>query len=342
MSMNTHPHNHPQSSLVTPYTRLRRLRQHPKLRDLVRETTVSVHDLICPLFIKQGIDRKIAISTMPGQYQLSLNEVAEEATRIYELGIPAVLLFGIPTHKDSSGSDAYNDNGIVQQAIRLIKKAVPDLLIISDICCCEYTDHGHCGAISQCRGHHDVDNDETLILLAKQAISHVQAGADMVAPSGMIDGMVAAMRQALDNENFTHIPILSYSVKYATSLYGPFREAAEGAPKFGDRSTYQMDIANGREALREAELDIAEGADILMVKPATLYLDIIHRLKATYPQLPLAAYHVSGEYAMIKAAAQQGWINEQKVVTETLIAIKRAGADMIITYHAQDYAQWLR
>lgn len=318
--------------------RLRRLRQHPRLRELVRETQVNISDLIQPLFIKEGLKQKQAIASMPGLYQLTLGDVVAEATQIYQLGIPAVMLFGIPLHKDDVGSASYQENGIIQQAIRLIKAAVPELLVMSDLCFCEYMDHGHCGVMNLQRN--DVDNDRTLELLGKQAVSHAMAGVDVIVPSGMMDGKVAATRYALDKHQFQHIPILSHTAKYSSSFYGPFREAAEGAPQFGDRSSYQMDIANGQEALREAELDLAEGADILMVKPASIYLDVICRIKEKYPHIPVSAYHVSGEYAMLKAAAAQGWLNERKVVHETLTAIKRAGADMIVTYYAKEFAQW--
>ena len=325
-----------------PTTRLRRLRQHPKVRDLVRETALSVNDLICPIFIKHGSGEKTPIASMPGQYQIHLEHLDAEIDSIIALNIPAILLFGIPETKDAIGSDGFNRDGIVAQAIRKIKQHAPELLIISDICCCEYTDHGHCGIVDDHTGCVDVNNDETLNLLQQQAITHVQAGADIIAPSGAMDGMVQAIRSALDAEHFHHIPILSYSMKYASAFYGPFREAAEGAPQFGDRSTYQADPANSNEALREAELDISEGADMLMVKPALAYLDIIQRIKTTFPGLPLCAYQVSGEYSMIKAASEKGWLDEQRTMLETLTSIKRAGADMIITYFAKDAAQILQ
>lgn len=323
--------------------RLRRLRQHEALRALVRETHLQVTDLVCPIFIKQAIKstEKIAISSMPGQYQIGLCHIEAEIQSIVSLGIHAVILFGIPEHKDAEGRAAVQDDGIIQQAIRLIKQQAPELLIISDICFCEYTDHGHCGVISEKTGRCDVDNDATLALLVKQSISHARAGTDVIAPSGMMDGMVAAIREGLDHEGFEHIPILSYAAKYCSAFYGPFREAAEGAPQFGDRSTYQMDPANPKEALREIDQDVAEGADMLMVKPALSYLDIIYQTKHRYPEIPLCAYQVSGEYAMVKAAAQCGWINEKKVALEMLLSIKRAGADFIITYFAKDVATWL-
>lgn len=321
-----------------PATRLRRLRYNNNIRDLVREHHLSVKDLVYPLFIKQGIEQKQAISSMPGQYQLGLTDLAEEITQILQLQIPAVLLFGIPTRKDETGSNALDDNGIVQQAIRLIKKIAPDLLVITDVCCCEYTTHGHCGLMDK---HGILQNDATLNVLQQQAISHAHAGADVIAPSGMIDGMVAAIREALDAEQLHRIPILSYSAKYASHFYSPFREAAEGTPQYGDRRSHQMDPANGEQAIREAQMDIDEGADMLMVKPALPYLDIIYRIKQQYPGMPMCAYHVSGEYSMIKATAEKDWIDEQAIVLESLLAIKRAGANMIITYFAKDVASWL-
>lgn len=329
-----------------PATRLRRLRYKSKVRDLVRETTLDINDFLLPIFIRHGKGENRPIASMPGLYQITLENLNAEIDEIVKLGIPGVLLFGIPEHKDATGSDAYHSEGIIPRAIRAIKKHAPDLLVISDLCCCEYTDHGHCGAIDNSHGdnHHgtmDVNNDLTLKILQEQAVTHATAGADIIAPSGMIDGMVSAIRSTLDQHNFYHIPILSYAVKYASALYGPFREAAEGAPKFGDRRSYQMDPANGKEALREAEQDVSEGADMLMVKPASLYLDIIYRVKQRYPEIPMAAYHVSGEFAMIKAAAANGWIDEKRVVLETMLSIKRAGADFIFTYFAKDLARWL-
>ena len=325
---------------ILPLVRLRRLRQHPLLRHLVRETQLQLVDLIAPIFIKGDQGEKKAIPSMPGCYQIPLNRLAEEVEEMVSLGISSVILFGIPSHKDSCGSEAYNDHGIIQEAIRLIKTLTSKLLVISDICFCEYTDHGHCGIIKERSGVFDLDNDTTLELLVQQSISHASAGADVIAPSGMIDGMVRAIRHGLDHAGFHHIPILSYSVKYHSSLYGPFRAAAEGAPKFGDRSSHFMDSANSREALREAELDIDEGADMLMVKPAHSYLDIIRRLKETFPSLPLGAYHTSGEFCMIKAAAEKGWVDEKKAALEIIRGIKRAGADFIITYYAKDLARW--
>lgn len=319
-----------------PTTRLRRLRQHAKVRDLVRETKLAVSDLVMPLFIKHGNGIKKPIASMPGQFQFSIDFLAEEVQALAAMGIQQVILFGIPEKKDPLGKDAYSANGIIQSAIPVIKQAAPDMLIISDVCFCEYTDHGHCGVVTE---NHEIANDQTLALLAKQAASHAQAGADIIAPSGMMDGMVQAIRQGLDAAGFHHTPILSYSVKYSSAMYGPFRDAAEGAPKFGDRRTHQMDFANTQEALRECLLDIEEGADMLMVKPAHTYLDIITRVKQAYPALPLAAYHTSGEYAMIKAAAEKGWIDEHNVVLEVLTAIRRAGADFIITYFAKDVAK---
>jgi porphobilinogen synthase len=324
-----------------PSVRLRRLRRHPQLRELLRETTLSPRNLILPVFVKHGSDPRTSIGSMPGQFQLPVTDLAAEAREIAGAGIPAVILFGIPEQKDATGSDACSDQGIVQQAIRAIKDAAPDLLVITDVCFCEFTDHGHCGIVSEQSGRLDVDNDATLALLQQQALSHARSGADLVAPSGMMDGMVEAIRSALDDHDFSHIPIMSYAAKYCSGFYGPFRDAAQSAPQFGDRTTYQMDPANGNEALREVELDVGEGADLLMVKPALSYLDIIRRVKEAYPEIPLAAYNVSGEYAMVKAAAQNGWIDEHRVVLEILTSIRRAGADMILTYHARDVARWL-
>ncbi len=327
-----------------PKTRLRRLRGDATLRALVRETSLNPNKFVLPLFIKHGSGIKHPISSMPGHYQISVDHLKEEIETIWELGIKSVILFGIPEHKDSLGTDAYSNKGIIQTAIPIIKKHAPDMLVMSDICLCEYTDHGHCGVV----GEHDhqtevfVDNDKTLDLLAKQVVSHANAGADIIAPSGNMDGMVFKIREALDNAGYQHLPILSYSVKYASSMYGPFRIAAEGAPKFGDRRTYQMDYANGNEAVRECALDVAEGADMLMVKPAHTYLDIIRQVKDAFPSLPLGAYHTSGEFAMIKAAAEKGWIDERNGVMEVLTAIHRAGADFIITYYAKEAAEWLR
>lgn len=328
--------------------RPRRLRHSSGLRSLVRETELNPADFIYPLFVTHGENIRKPISSMPGVFQLSIDQLAEEARSIYSLGIPAVLLFGIPASKDPIGKENYDDNGIVQQAIHALKAAQPELLIVTDVCLCEYTDHGHCGLLNGETHLHEhlaqdyVLNDETLTVLNQVALSHVRAGADIVAPSGMLDGMVRSIRGALDEHDFAHIPIMSYAVKYASGFYGPFREAAQGAPKFGDRRTHQMDPANAREALREAAIDVAEGADFLMVKPALAYLDIIQRVRQQHPELPLVAYNVSGEYSMIKAAAANGWLDEERVVMETLIGIKRAGADIIISYHAKDVAGWLK
>lgn len=325
-----------------PYTRLRRLRQYAALRGLVQETEVSVDDLILPLFIKGEEGDKKSIPSMPGHFQIPINLLSQEIEEILELGIKTVLLFGIPPHKDNLGSDSYSDQGIIQKAIKKIKNTGSSLLVITDLCFCEYTDHGHCGFLSSKTGRVDIDNDKTLELLVKQAISHARAGADVVAPSGMIDGMVKEVREGLDLSGFKHIPILSYSVKYDSGLYGPFRSAAEGSPSFGDRSTHMMNPANGKEALLEAKLDIEEGADLLMVKPAHTYLDIIFRIKETYPYMPLGAYHTSGEFAMIKAAAEKALLDEKKTVLEVLKSIRRAGADFIITYYAKEFAKWQR
>ncbi|MFJ1267269.1 porphobilinogen synthase [Legionella lytica] len=317
--------------------RLTRLRNNPATRALVRETRLHAQQLIMPLFISEELTAPKAINAMPGQYQLSLDALPKEIETLSALGIQAVLLFGIPKHKDACGSESFNDEGIIQQAIRKIRAVSKDILIISDLCFCEYTDHGHCGVVSEER----IDNDKTLELLAKQAISHAKAGADWVAPSGMTDGMVSAIREALDSEGYKNIPILSYSAKYCSCLYGPFREAAQGAPQFGDRKSYQMDPANGNEAIRETALDLDEGADMIMVKPAGYYLDVIAKLKQNFPEVPLCAYQVSGEYSMIKIAAQHQLINEEQAMMESLIAIKRSGADFIITYFAKDAARFL-
>ncbi|MGC8639160.1 MAG: porphobilinogen synthase [Isosphaeraceae bacterium] len=324
-----------------PLHRPRRLRAHPLLRDLVRENQLTTNDLIYPLFAYHGTNLRREIGSMPGQYQLSLDRLGETIAEVADLGIPGIILFGIPEHKDSRGSAALRDDGIVQEAVRIARKQAADLLVITDLCFCEYTDHGHCGPLSDRGGRLDVDNDATLPLLAQQAVSHARAGADMIAPSGMMDGMVQAIRQGLDAAGFNHIPIMSYAAKYASGYYGPFRDAAESAPGFGDRRGYQMDPANGDEAIREAALDLAEGADIIMVKPALAYLDIARRLKDTFG-VPLAAYNVSGEYALVKAAARMGWIDERRIVLETLTGFKRAGIDMILTYHAPDVARWLK
>ena len=319
------------------FFRHRRLRQNPAMRRLVRETKLSVDDFIYPVFTVEGTNIKKEISSMPGIYQYSLDRLNEEIDEVVSLGIPAIIIFGIPAEKDAVGTGAYHDHGIVQKATRQVKANYPDLLIVGDTCLCEYTDHGHCGVIV----NGDVHNDQSLELLAKTAVSQAQAGADIIAPSNMMDGFVAAIRKGLDDAGFQHVPIMSYAVKYASNFYGPFRDAAESAPQFGDRKTYQMDPANRLEALREAESDVEEGADFLMVKPGLAFLDIVRDLKNHF-DLPLVTYNVSGEYAMIKAAAQNGWINEKGTVLELLTGMKRAGADIIITYHAKDAAKWLR
>jgi porphobilinogen synthase len=324
-----------------PQVRPRRLRGHPLLRNLVRETSLSVSDLIYPLFVYHGSNVRREIPSMPGQYQLSLDRLGEAVAETAELGVPAIILFGIPDIKDPRGSAALRDDGIVQQAIQVARRAAPNLLVITDLCFCEYTDHGHCGPLAELGGRLDVDNDDTIGLLAEQAESHARSGADMIAPSGMMDGMVQAIRRGLDESGFVHLPIMSYAAKFASAYYGPFRDAAESAPSFGDRRSYQMDPANPREALREVALDLSEGADIVIVKPALAYLDVVHRVKEICP-VPVAAYNVSGEYAMVKAAASRGWVDERRIVLETLTGIKRAGADMILTYHALDAARWLR
>jgi porphobilinogen synthase len=314
---------------------------------MVRETELNPRDFIYPLFVRHGEGRS-EIRSMPGIYQLSVTESLREAETAAKAGVNAVILFGIPAEKDPVGLENFAEDGIVQQAIRAIKKEIPEMAVVTDVCLCEYTDHGHCGILNTGEHFHPglpegyVLNDETLEVLAKVAISHAECGADIVAPSGMMDGMVAAIRAGLDSAGYENLPILSYAVKYASSFYGPFREAAEGAPKFGDRKSHQMDPANVREALREAALDVDEGADMLMVKPALAYLDVIRVVKDAYPEVPMAAYNVSGEYAMIKAAAANGWVDEAKVTLETLTSIKRAGADVIITYHAVDAARWLK
>lgn len=319
-----------------PQVRLRRLRTNEAIRSLVSENRVSVSNLIYPLFVVEGKKIKQDISSMPGIHRFSPDMLEPEVKEIASLGIPAVILFGIPQHKDDVGSQAYTADGVVQQAIRMIKKAVPQLLIVTDVCLCEYTSHGHCGVIKgDC-----ILNDETLPLLARMALSHVEAGADIVAPSDMMDGRVKTIREYLDSNGFSNIPILAYSAKYASGFYGPFREAAESTPQFGDRRSYQMDPPNAREAMREIEQDINEGADIIMVKPALPYLDIIRMARDRF-NVPLAAYNVSGEYAMLKAAVQNGWLDEKRVVLEALTSIKRAGADIIITYFAREAAGWL-
>ncbi len=318
------------------FTRFRRIRQNPVLRDLVRETVLSPADFVLPLFVMHGRRQRVPIPSMPGQYQLSIDQLAAEAEELQRLSIPAVLLFGIPAEKDDVGSEAYARDGIVQQAVREIKRVTPDLGVICDVCLCEYTSHGHCGRIVDGQ----VDNDSSLDLLARTALSQAEAGADMVAPSDMMDGRVAAIREALDGAGLKQLPILSYAAKYASGFYGPFREAAGSAPQFGDRRGYQMDPGNAREAMREIETDIAEGADIVMVKPALAYLDVLARARERV-DVPLCAYNVSGEYAMIKAAAANGWIDESRIALEVLTAIKRAGADFILTYFAKEAALWM-
>jgi len=323
--------------MVFPEYRPRRLRKNESMRALIRETQLSPAQFVYPVFIAPGKNKREAISSMPGVYRLSVDQLKKEAQECMELGVNSMILFGLPEKKDAMGSGAHAKDGIIQRAIRELKNKAPDLNIITDVCLCEYTDHGHCG----CLIGDTVDNDSTLEILAKTALSHAQAGADMVAPSDMMDGRVSEIRASLDEHNFDMIPIMSYAVKYASAFYGPFRDAADCAPQFGDRRSYQMDPANAREALREATLDVDEGADILMVKPAVAYLDIISRLKDEF-DLPIAAYHVSGEYAMIKAAAEKGWIDGDKVMAETLLSIKRAGADIILTYFAKDMARLLQ
>jgi len=320
-----------------PTYRPRRLRKNENFRRMIRETHLSVDDFIYPLFVAPGEGVKKEISSMPGNYQMSIDNIIEEAREVRDLGIPAILLFGIPFAKDEVGSEAYDEDGIVQRAIRAIKKEVPDLLVVTDVCLCEYTSHGHCGIIRD----GEVLNDVTLELLAQEALTHVAAGADMVAPSDMMDGRVSAIRSSLDENGHQDIPIMAYSAKHASAFYGPFREAAESTPQFGDRRSYQMDAANGLEALREVSLDIEEGADIVMVKPALSCLDLIYAIKKEFGY-PTAAYNVSGEFSMVTAAAEKDWIDEKRVVMEILTGIKRAGADIIITYHAKDAAKWLQ
>lgn len=317
-----------------PIHRPRRLRSNRIIRNMVRETILTPNDLIYPLFVTFGRGVRKKISSMPGCFQFSIDETVKEAQNAYELGVPAVILFGIPEHKDDKGTEAYNPKGIVQTAIRAIKDKVPDLIVITDVCMCEYMSHGHCGIVKKGK----ILNDPTLELLAKEALSHAKAGADMVAPSDMMDGRIMVIRDILDANGFEDIPVMSYAAKYASAFYSPFREAAESTPSFGDRHSYQMDPANRREAIKEVELDIEEGADIVMVKPALSYMDIISDIKDTF-DLPVAAYNVSGEYSMVKAAAKMGWIDEMKVVMEVLTSMKRAGADMILTYHAVDAAK---
>ncbi len=319
---------------VYPMKRLRRLRYNPIVRDMVRETELSKNDLIYPLFVVPGKKVKNPVKSMPGVFQFSIDNLVEECKEVESLGIPAIILFGIPERKDEFGSEAYDPNGIIQRAVRAIKAEVKNLLVITDVCLCEYTSHGHCGIL---KGE-EILNDETVSVLSKEAISHAEAGADIIAPSDMMDGRIMGIRKALDNNGYIKIPILSYAAKYSSGYYGPFRDAAESTPAFGDRRSHQMDVANGNEALREVEADIEEGADIVMVKPAGPYLDIIWRVKQKF-DMPTAAYQVSGEYAMIKAAGSNGWIDEERVMIESLIAIKRAGADMFLTYFAKDVAK---
>ncbi len=319
------------------FARHRRLRRSETMRKMVRETHLHETDFIYPIFVVEGSDKKEEIPSMPGIYQLSMDRLGDELKDVSDLGIPGVMFFGVPENKDPVGTGAYHDHGIVQEATRLSKEHFPDLMVIADTCLCEYTDHGHCGVILD----GDVDNDESLLLLAKTAVSQAKAGADIIAPSNMMDGFVAVIRGALDEAGYSHIPVMSYAVKYASAFYGPFRDAAGSTPQFGDRKTYQMDPANRLEALREAASDFEEGADFLIVKPALSYLDIIRDVKDRF-DLPVVAYNVSGEYAMIKAAAQNGWLDEQRVIMEKLTSMKRAGADIIITYHAKEAARWLQ
>jgi len=320
-----------------PTYRARRIRGREVFRRMVRETVLSVNDLIYPMFATFGRCVRKEVSSMPGIFQQSVDNILAEAREVRELGIPAVLLFGIPEIKDAVGSSAFQEQGVVQEAVRALKKEFPDLAVITDVCMCEYTDHGHCGVIKD----GDVDNDATLELLCREALSHARAGADMVAPSDMMDGRVRAIRETLDSNGFYQVPVMSYAVKYASGYYGPFREAAESAPQFGDRRSYQMDPANRLEAIREAAMDVEEGADIIMVKPGLPYLDIVREVRNEF-NLPVAVYNVSGEYSMVKAAARNGWIDEDRVVLETMTAFKRAGADLIITYHAKDVARLLK
>ena len=322
--------------MYTPYFRMRRLRGNPQLRNMVRETVLTPADFILPLFVTTGRDIVKPISSMPGHAQLSVDKLVKEAKDIWARGIQSVILFGIPAKKDPIGSDAMSDDGIIARALRAVKEAVPELYLIADVCFCEYTDHGHCGPLH----HGDVDNDATLELLQKQVLVQAKSGADMVAPSGMMDGMVGAIREALDSEGYPGLPIMSYAAKFASGFYGPFREAAESAPQSGNRNSYQMDPANGNEAVREAQLDIEEGADIIMVKPAMPYLDVLRRIKSDFA-MPTAAYQVSGEFAMIKAAAERGWLDHDRVMMESLISIKRAGADLILSYFAKDAVEKL-
>jgi len=329
-------------NLPIPDIRMRRLRYHPAVRKLIQGPRLDPSKLIWPLFVRSGEKLRQEIPSMPGQFQLSIDELVDEAQQAFDAGLGGILLFGLPDEKDATGSDSYSDQGIVQQAVSAVKEAVPELLVITDVCFCEYTDHGHCGLLHETKAGMDVDNDSTLTLLGQQAVSHAQAGSDMIAPSGMMDGMVEAIRTALDEAGFNHLPLMSYAAKYASSFYGPFRDAAESSPQFGDRRTYQMDPAGlAGQALREVELDLAEGADLIMVKPALAYLDIVRQVRDTFPGIPLATYNVSGEYSMVKAAAERGWIDEKTIVCESLTAMHRAGADILITYWAKEVADWM-
>jgi porphobilinogen synthase len=324
--------------MAFPHTRLRRLRKTGVLRELVRETELRAAQLVYPLFVEHGLDRRTPITALPGIDRLSINHAVEEAASAAALGVPAVLLFGIPAAKDDEGSGAWDDEGVVQLAVRALKEALPELVVITDVCLCEYTTHGHCGRL---RADGSVDNDSTVELLARTAVSQARAGADVVAPSDMMDGRVSAIRAELDADGLADVPILAYSAKFASAFYGPFREAADSAPAFGDRRAYQMDAANVREAVREARLDVDEGADVVMVKPALAYLDVIRAVRDAVPT-PVAAFNVSGEYAMVKAAAAAGWLDERAAVLEALTGVRRAGADIVVTYHAKDVARWLR
>ncbi|MDP5272698.1 porphobilinogen synthase [Chengkuizengella axinellae] len=328
--------------MAFPTSRHRRLRNNQAIRNLVRENQVTVHDLIYPLFVTEGIGIKNEIPSMPGVYHFSLDQLEAEIAEISELGIQSIILFGVPDDKDDVGTQAYDEQGIVQRATRLVKQTNPNLLVMADTCLCQFMDHGHCGIVNKAKNGNDavIENDSSLELLVKTAVSQAKAGADVIAPSNMMDGFVAAIRSGLDEAGFEHIPIMSYAVKYSSAFYGPFRDAAHSSPQFGDRKTYQMDPANVREGIREAESDVIEGADILMVKPGMAYMDIILSLKQNF-DLPIAAYNVSAEYSMIKAAAEKGWIDEKAVVMELLVSFKRAGADMILTYFAKDVAKWL-
>jgi len=326
-----------------PATRLRRLRQNPAVRRLVQEITLAPSNMVLPLFIRPGKGLRQPIGSMPGHAQISPDQLPAELEEVQKLGLGGVILFGIPETKDATGSDSTSDGGIVQQALAVAKRSAPDVLVMTDVCFCEYTSHGHCGVVNDKSGRIDVDNDATLELIAAQALSHARAGADIVAPSGMMDGMIGAIRQRLDQHTFEHVPIMSYAAKYASGFYGPFRDAAESAPQFGDRRSYQMDpAASPGQALREVELDLAEGADMIMVKPALAYLDILRDVRERFPGVPLAAYNVSGEFSMVKAAAERGWIDERAVALESLLAIRRAGASILLTYWAKQAAAWLR